>query len=397
MAQGSFLKVNGKRLLVSLAVLTLVGAGVYGTLAYETDFEPYLPDALPEASSFELLHSVQAENKHLYVGNSAGSPVGYVTAAEAQGRNGPMMIMVGWSLDGTILTLEVPLQYETKAWYSKLFDKEFFAQFPGRQYSQPLTLDEDIDVVSGATVSCVAVTVGLQLGRELLAEHLGDPYPQPEETVNFGIGEIMLLVGLGMVVMFRTVPPLRKRHWMRYLTLVFGLFVFGIWLSNPLSLTDFAIFTVGFGPSWQSHLFLYILVVSLVALALVLAKNFWCFWLCPFAAIQEGAHFVGGGRVRPITKRQLLLRNTRYFILWLVLLFVLLGRNPALSVFEPWATIFSLKGSLVEWLLVVVVVGVAMFIYDFWCHYLCPVGATMDIVLRVRMWFVDGFRRLFAR
>ncbi len=398
MAQGSFLRIHGKRLLVSLAVLTLIGAGVYGAFAYENDFELYLPDVMPEASSFELLLEEAFEGSYFYTASdSNGDELGYVSATKGQGYGGPMMVMVAWSLNGTILSILVPEHHETLAWYGELAEKEYFNQFLGLKYSEPLTLGEDIDAATGATRSCVGVATGVQRGRQIMSEQLGDPYPQPEEAVDFGIGEIMLLVGLGTVVMFRTVPPLRKRHWMRYLTLVFGLIVFGVWLSNPLSLSDFAIFPAGFSPSWQSHLFLYILVFSLVALALVLAKNFWCFWLCPFAAIQEGAHFIGGGRVRPITKRQLLLRNTRYFILWLVLLVVLLGRNPALSVFEPWATIFSLKGSLVEWLLVVVVVGVAMFIYDFWCHYLCPVGATMDIVLRVRMWFVDGFRRLFAR
>jgi polyferredoxin len=154
---------------------------------------------------------------------------------------------------------------------------------------------------------------------------------------------------------------------------------------------------VGFAPTWQSNLFLYLLVGGLVSLALVFAKNFWCFWICPFVAMQETAHFIGGGRVRPITKRQIRLRNTRYFILWGVLLVVLLMRSPAISTFEPWGTIFSVEGTPEQWLLVIVTLGVAMFVYDFWCHYLCPVGATMDIILRVRMWFGDGLRRVFAR
>jgi len=258
-------------------------------------------------------------------------------------------------------------------------------------------LDEDIDATSGATRSSAGVATGVQAGRQLVSEQLGDPYPAPEEPINFGTAEIMLLVGLGTVVGFRMLPGLRKRHWLRYFTLLFGFIVLGVWLSSPLSLVNFAIWPVGFAPSWQSNLFLYILVFGLVALAIILAKNFWCFWLCPFVAMQEGAHFIGGSRVRPITKRQLLLRNTRYVILWLVLLIALIMRNPSLSVFEPWTTIFSLEGNAGQWLLVVVTLGVAMFIYDFWCHYLCPVGATMDIILRVRMWFVDGFRRLFAR
>jgi len=101
--------------------------------------------------------------------------------------------------------------------------------------------------------------------------------------------------------------------------------------------------------------------------------------------------------VRPIIKRALLLRNTRFFLLWLVLFLALLVRKPAATVFEPWTNIFSLEGTNVEWLFVTAVVLGAVFVYDLWCHYLCPVGATMDIVLRVRTWLNDGFNRVFSR
>ena len=398
MALAKFWRMHGSQTLVVLAVFSLVGAGAYGQLSYDPDVEPYLPEALPEAASFELLLSEPAEGSYLYSADDGnGSTLGYVSATEGQGYGGPMAVMVTWSLEGTILSVQVPEHHDTPAWYGKLSEKEFFSQYIGRQYSQPLMLDEDIDAASGATHSSTGVATGVQAGRQLVSEQLGDPYPAPEEPISFGTAEIMLLVGLGTVVGFRMLPGLRKRHWLRYFTLLFGFIVLGVWLSSPLSLVNFAIWPVGFAPSWQSNLFLYILVFGLVALAIFFAKNFWCFWLCPFVALQEGAHFVGGSRVRPITKRQLLLRNTRYVILWLVLLIVLIMRSPSLSVFEPWTTIFSLEGNAEQWLLVVVTLGVAMFIYDFWCHYLCPVGATMDIILKVRMWFVDGFGRLFAR
>ena len=398
MAPGKFWRIHGSQTLVVLAVFSLVGAGVYGQLSYSSDVEPYLSEALPEAASFELLLEEPTENSYLYVASDGGGgQLGYVSASEGQGYGGPMMVMVAWSLEGTILSLQVPEHHDTPAWYDKLAEKEFFDQYLERQYNQPLRLDDDIDATSGATRSSTGVATGVRAGRQLVSEQLGDPYPVPEEPINFGINEIMLLLGLGMVVGCRTLPGLKKLRWPRYFTLFFGFMVLGVWLANPLSLVNFAIWPVGFAPSWQSNLSLYILIFGLVALAVVFAKNFWCFWLCPFAAMQEGAHFIGGGRVRPITKRQLMLRNTRYVILWLVLVPVLILRQPALLVFEPWNTVFSLKGTLDQWLLVVVVLGVAMFIYDFWCHFLCPVGATMDIILKVRIWITDGFRRLFSR
>ena len=395
---GGFWRTNGSKVLIILAVLSLIGAGAYGQLSYSSDVEPFLTETLPEAASFELLADMAAEENYLYGAvDATGMPINYVTASEGQGYGGPMTVMVVWTLDGTIQDVQVAQNNDTAAWFGKLASTDFYSQYIGRQYSDALKLRDDIDAASGATRSSSGVSTAVANGRLLVAEQLGDPYPVPEEQVDFGTAEIALLVGLGMVFTFRMVPPFNRFHRLRIFSLAFGFIVFGVWLSSPLSLVNFAVWPVGFAPTWQSNLFLYLLVGGLVSLALVFAKNFWCFWICPFVAMQETAHFIGGGRVRPITKRQIMLRNTRYFILWGVLLVVLLMRSPAISTFEPWGTIFSVEGTPEQWLLVIVTLGVAMFVYDFWCHYLCPVGATMDIILRVRMWFGDGLRRVFAR
>ncbi len=209
------------------------------------------------------------------------------------------------------------------------------------------------------------------------------------DGISIGTNEILLIAALIVVVIFRMVPLFQRFAWLRYITLAFGLGVFGFWLVRPLSLVNFTMWTTGVFPSFETHLFIYILVFGVVGLALVFGKNFWCFWICPFNAIQETAHLIGGRKVRPIGKLQLRLRNTRYFILWLVLLLVLVLQKPSLSVFEPWNNIFSQRGSVVEWTLVAATLGLAIVIYDFWCHYTCPVGAIMDGVLGLRRWFVN--------
>jgi Na+-translocating ferredoxin:NAD+ oxidoreductase RnfG subunit len=388
----------GKLIFIILAVISLACAGVYGATATEADFEQYLPELVPEASSFEVVDERLAEGEFLYIAKDAGTaPFGIVTIGTTQGYGGPMVVMVSWSTDGTILDVLVPIHNDTSAWYGKLAEVEYFAQFMGRSYSEPLLLDEDIDAVSGATKSSIGVDNGVREGRQLLSEYLGDPYPIPEEKVDFGLGEILLIVGLSSVAAFRTIPVLRNKKYLRYISLVFGLAVLGIWLSKPLSLINFIVWPMGYLPPWQHNLFVYILVFGVIGLALILAKNVWCFWLCPFNAIQEGAHFIAGGKVSPLSERHFLLRNARYVLLWGVVFLALLIRKPAVSVFEPWNNIFSMSGTMMEWLFVGIVIIGAILIYDLWCHYLCPVGATMDIVLGVRNWISDTTKRVFSR
>jgi len=202
-----FWRIYGKLILIVLAVLSLIGAGAYGAMASDTDFAPYLPDLIPAAKSFEIVAEEPAEGSFLYAGyNPNGIEAGYISIGEGQGYGGPMNVLVAWSLEGTITDIQVPEHHETKAWYSKLAEEEYFTQFIGGSYGEPLTLNEDIDAVTGATGSSSGVAAGVRAGRQLLSEYLGDPYPIPKEEVDFGLGEILLLVGLGSVVAVRTVP-----------------------------------------------------------------------------------------------------------------------------------------------------------------------------------------------
>ncbi|KTB47646.1 4Fe-4S binding domain/FMN-binding domain [Dehalogenimonas alkenigignens] len=397
MTQGSFWQLHGKKVLIIGAVVSLLGAWTFGQLNIKTDVDSYLPEVMPEAASFELITSKAADGQYLYSAANGAGPIGYVTAGEGQGYGGPIIVLVAWTLDGKITNIQVPQHEETPAWYNRLYTAQYFTQYIGREFLDPFTLDEDINAASGATRSSHGVAEGVYEGRLLLAEHLGQPFVGPKQPIQLGAPEIVLLLGLALVVIFRMVPGLRQKRWPRYVMLVYGLVFFGIWLSAMLSLINFLVFPIGFAPSPATNPLLYVMVFGILGLAAIFGKNFWCFWVCPYCALQEGAHFLGGSQVRPISRRQLLLRNTRYIILWALVMFVFISRQPQISVIEPWNTVFSLEGNLSQWLLVIATLGVSLFIYDFWCHFLCPVGATMDIVLKIRTWTVNAIGRFTAR
>jgi uncharacterized protein with FMN-binding domain len=397
LTQGNFWQLHGKKLLVIGAVLSLTGAWFFGTLTIKPDIATYLPDVMPKATTFEVISSKPATNQFLYSATANGTAIGYVTSGQGQGYAGPVVVLVAWTLDGKITNIQVPLHQETPSWYSRLPKAGYFNQYIDRTFTEPLSLDADIDAASGATRSSAAVAQGVSNGRLLLAEHLGQPFPAPKQQIKIGAPELFLILGLALVVVFRMVPGFRQKRWPRYVMLIYGLGVFGIWLSAMLSLINFVVFPIGFAPSVFTNPLLYILVFGIIGLAAVFGKNFWCFWICPYAALQEGAHFLGGSQVRAVSKRQLFLRNARYVILWVVVMLAFILRQPQLAVFEPWNTVFALDGNLSQWLLVIATLGIGVFIYDFWCHYLCPVGATMDLVLKLRTWASNTIGRFTAR
>ncbi|XUX00357.1 MAG: 4Fe-4S binding protein [Dehalogenimonas sp.] len=401
MTQSSFWRIHGRSVLVIAAVVSLAGAWIFGQLNLKTDVAKYLPDVVPNAT-FELISSKPSEGQYLYSASANGTQTGWVTAGKGQGYAGPMVVMVAWTMDGAITNVQVPEHKETPVWYARLNKAlgdfpNYFSQYIGRTFSDPFTIGTDIDASTGATRSSTGVAQGVYGGRLLLAEQLGKPFVGPAQQLKIGPEEILLIIALVLVIAFRTIPALKQKRWPRYVMLIFGLAVFGVWASAMLSLINFIVFPIGYAPSIFTNPLLYIMVFGVLILALTLGKNLWCFWICPFSALQEGIHFLGGSQVRPVSRLQLTLRNSRYFILWAVVMLVFIFRSPQLAVFEPWNTVFSLQGNLSNWILVVSVLGVGLFIYNFWCHYLCPVGAIMDIVLKIRTWAVSTYGRLIAR
>jgi len=380
------------RIFFFLALLSLVGAWFFGqSLQEEGNVEEYLSELMEMAGefrvvSFELLEGESIKDGFIYQVTEFdnGGSLGYVTASEGHGYGGSMTVMLAWSLDGVIESILVSDHNEDRPWWNALISGSYFEQYMERTYSEPLAIGEDIDAISGSTVSSVGVASGVRAGRQILSQQLGDPYPLPKEPIEFGMPEFLLVLGIGMVVAIRTVPRLRGIKWFRYLMLVFGMVVLGIWLSIPLSLANFAAWPLDAAPRLQTSFILYILFFGIVGLALLFGKNYYCFWLCPYAAVQEGLHIATANNIKPVMKWWRVLRNTRYLLLWAVLMVAVILQNPAVTVFEPWNPLFSFIGSLDQWLLVAITILAAMFIYNFWCHYLCPVGAIMDLVLKVR-------------
>jgi len=219
----------------------------------------------------------------------------------------------------------------------------------------------------------------------LVAKQLGHTIPPKSvPPVKLDLPEGLLLLGFGWVVIARTLGLFTGMKWRRVPSLVFGLVVLGVWLGQPLSLVNFTTWLIGYPLPWQNNLFLYGLVLGTLALAVSLGKNFYCFWLCPFSAVQEGAHWLTGSSIRPSEACRKGLASVRYVLLWFALFFAFLSGTPAFTVYEPWTALFTLKGTGPQWVLVAITLVGAMLVHNLWCAYLCPVGALMEIVLKVR-------------
>jgi transcriptional regulator of nitric oxide reductase len=126
---------------------------------------------------------------------------------------------------------------------------------------------------------------------------------------------------------------------------------------------------------------------------LVWGRGTFCGWLCPFGALQEllarGAAWLGW-RARPLHRRtDAMLKGLKYAVLAVLLVAAALASpwtDTAVEI-EPFKTAISLhfqrEWPYLLWATVTLVASVA--VYRGFCRYLCPLGAALALLGRVRV------------
>ena len=109
----------------------------------------------------------------IHEGYSGDNHMGYVFSVTAKGYGGDVEITVGIDTSGTIKGVKIGKNSETPGLGSKAQDDEFLSQFEGVNPDKALAVvkiqgsePEQIDAISGATITSTAVTNGVQSALE---------------------------------------------------------------------------------------------------------------------------------------------------------------------------------------------------------------------------------------
>jgi len=163
---------NWNRMFKPIVVLGLICVIVTGALAATNSVTaPIIEEAtrlaqeqarqelLPEAEGFEKIEGIDVANvSDVY---AASNGVGYVVTSASKGYGGTMTVMVSFTPEGTIKQIKVTEQAETQGIGSKVAgDASFLTRYAGLE-AKPLVLDQDVDRLSGATISSRALTAAV--------------------------------------------------------------------------------------------------------------------------------------------------------------------------------------------------------------------------------------------
>jgi hypothetical protein len=365
-------------------VTIIVAAWLVGYFNTGTDASALAGDVLPGATTID-------RSGELFIGrDAAGELVGYAAVGRATGYGGPMEVIVGVDPAGAILGVTMVEERESPGFFRLVRNSDLFERFSERQITDRLELGEDLDSISGATMSAEGVANGVRTAiRAIAADALKKPLPPPTEQIEIGAPEVILVLLFISGYIGHKLRNPRGKKMVRWGTLIAGMVTIGFIYTLPLTISMVVSFLCGYWPDWHTNLYWYLLIGGILFVTTVDAKNPYCSWFCPFGAFQECL----GAVAKTKTYRP---RDLSVSLQWLqrglALIAIVMGlalRQPSVGSYEPFATLFDLRGTPVQWALLIIITLASLMMYRPFCNYLCPLDPVVDFIAAGRRWIKE--------
>ncbi|WP_353852624.1 4Fe-4S binding protein [Dehalobacter restrictus] len=372
-----------KGIVFFIAIMALLFPLGTNWIVTDGDLLQLVEKALPEAQSFEKI----ALSPLIYEGktkdqNGAEEKVGYVVIDQAIAYGGPIKMVTGINLKGRIVGTVIADHKDTPSFMDEVISKKYLEKFIGKSITEPLSINQDIDRISGATYSSRGIAKAVSLGCHAVARTQFELNVTEEvEPFRFGLKEVFVI----SLVFLMLIGVCFKHSKLRWITLLGSLVVIGFQYNTPISLANVCSLLMGNFPSVKTNLIWYILIIGIPIITLIIGKNVYCFWLCPFGALQEITAKIGGGKFKcPNKAFEAKAAQIKYGLAYFALLGAFILKSPSFAGYEPFAALFARQGVGLQWLVLPVVLFTSLFISRFWCRFFCPVMVINEVILLIR-------------
>ncbi len=381
-------KQKRERTLIVATVLIVVAAWVYGYFASGTDVAPLVPDLMPGTVQ------VRTEGQIFVAVDENDKVLGYAAVGSASGYGGPIDMLVAVDPEGNIIGTQVVTERESPGFFRLVQRSELVEGYNGRSVTDSLQLGQDLDAVTGATVSAEGVATAVRTATRQIADGaLNVSIPEEAKPIQFGWPEAILLL---LFASGYLTHKWRNRVWKkraRWGTLIAGMVFLGFVYTAPLTITMVVSLLSGYWPDWHNNLYWYLLIGGIIFVTTVDAKNPYCSWFCPFGAFQECVAAVSKAKLyRPRDLSDTLKWVQRGLALTAIVLGLAL-RRPGVVSYEPFATLFDLRGTAVQWIFLALITLASLVMYRPFCNFLCPLDPVVDFIAASRRWLKEGWTR----
>lgn len=159
------------------------GAIIAGTFAWSNPIAEQKQQQLKKAAMQELVHDVQEFNPvpgktNWFAAMQDGQVVAYIVPGEGKGYGGKIEMLVAVNPQGKVMGINVLKMNETPGLGDKGGQEPFLSQFIAKgtehlQVTKDPTNHEDIQALTGATITSRGVTNGVREAVENVSEFLG--------------------------------------------------------------------------------------------------------------------------------------------------------------------------------------------------------------------------------
>jgi len=367
-----------------------------------------LADALrsmyPRAGAVRYYDVPERFEVSLAPGKSA--PDVFVAVASAEGFGGPVRVLTALDRRGVIQAVRLLPSRETPSYLRRVDSPAVLSRFTGRSYADEFSI-HDLDAVSRATMTAWAVEEAVRKGaRRIAVETIGLP-PPPRATSGpargrspVGAADVAaVLYVCAVAAWFRRPRP----AWHASLAAAASVAVLGLLAGRFISVADVSRVLAGAWPSWRvaggagGTGGWYVFVGAVAALTFVRGRAY-CRHMCPFGALSLLLNRVKTPKLVPAGGVFRALRSVRWVLLGVTALGYAYTAETALFAYEPFGPTFEFisaslgasggGGRLADLIafqpvalgLAAFVLVVSLFVPRFWCRFLCPAGAAMEVI-----------------
>ncbi len=369
-----------RRVAYLVALVLLAGALSWGRSRDAPKVESPIRQIFPQAEIIKIREDIHA------VYDEEGGLLGWAGTGRGRGYGGPLTLLVGIDTLGKVAGVEVLENRETPIFWRMVRAPEYFRAIRGESFDSLSWEYADVVGVTGATLSAQAIVQGVQTSVVKVAATAFDTrIPVPPRPFEFGLLEIIVLVLFAMGILgIRLRGPLRRRA--RWASQIGGLVMLGFWKDSPVTLAKISGFLSGYLPDPRVQMAMYLLVAGFVLTSLLYGRNLYCLYACPFGAAQRVVGVIGGSGLKVSPRWARLLEKVRDVVVFAALFIAFLTARPVLASYEPFAALFSLRGTTLQWLLLFVVLVASLAVRTPWCSFFCPMR-SVEVALRdLRNW-----------
>ena len=302
-------------------------------------------------------------------------------ASSVNGYSGPTPLSIKVK-NGIIENIESEKNSETPDFYSSACEK-IFPQYIGKSVDDALA--SQVDVMSGATYSSVAIIENMTRGLAYVQPHVSEQTTEISETPSAApLSPGKIVASIIVILMGLLLPNWLRSKGYRLLQLLLNIIVLGFWCSAFVSYSLVVNFLAN-GINFSTALITLILLAVIMLTSLLGRTRHYCFWLCPLGSAQEFIYRISPFKRKIGDKTQRILTYARW-VLWAVLMLLMwTGVWFEWMDYELFAIFLFQK---IGWVVAVLagIFGVlSIFVSRPYCRFVCPTGCMLQVIANKKL------------